>query len=293
MARIISDEAVKAAYATAKRVHSGALSRAAGIEDLHHRFSVNRSSAADMIDNVSHMIRGERYERTNNRFATDYFLRMIHSDFGLNALRNAIAAVAQHLDYYKALPKGSELPAIRAILDKYRQLAREEAELESGKGLTPEQRESFARQGRLLEQRGEFDPSDEEDARERIIAAVVRRQGQPAFRGRLLKLYRGRCAVSGCDVEAVLEAAHIIPYRGPRTDHPSNGLLLRADLHTLFDLGLLAVDTQTMKVLVARALQDTCYGKYAGKPLTVPEDENGRPSRDALDEHRRKSKIGG
>jgi hypothetical protein len=290
MARTISDEAVKAAYATAKRVHEGTLSRAAGVKDLHQRFSVNPSSAADMIDNVSHMIRGEQYERTNNKYATDYFLRMIHRDFGLDALKNAIAAVAQHLAYYEALPNGSKQPATRAILANYRELARQEAELNSGKGLTPEQQESFTRLGRLLQQRGEFDPNDEEDARERTVAAVVRRQGQPAFRSLLLKLYRGRCAVSGCDIEAVLEAAHITPYKGPRTNHPSNGLLLRADLHTLFDLGLLAVDTQTMKSLVAREVQGSCYGEYAGKPLAIPENLKGHPSRNALDEHRRKSK---
>jgi len=289
MGRIISDEAVKAAYASATRVYAGNLSRAAGIKDLHQRFSVNPSSAADMIDNFSHMMRGERYERTNNRFATDYFLGMIHKDFGLDKLRNAIAAVAQHVDYYEALQNGSKLPAIRAVLKKYRELAQQEARFDSGKGLTPQQQEAFTRQGTLLQQLGEFDPRDEEDGRERTVAAVVRRQGRPAFRNLLLKLYQGRCAVSGCDVQAVLEAAHITPYRGPRTNHPSNGLLLRADLHTLFDLGLLAVDTRTMTILVARELQDGYYGQYTGKLLAVPRDREGRPSLKALDEHRRKS----
>ena len=55
----------------------------------------------------------------------------------------------------------------------------------------------------------------------------------------------------GCDVVAVLKATHIMPYRGEETNHPSNGLLLRADLHTLFDVGLLTIDPKTMTVRLA------------------------------------------
>ncbi len=47
--------------------------------------------------------------------------------------------------------------------------------------------------------------------------------------------YGGRCAVTNCDIEDVLEAAHISPYNGPSTDQVYNGLLLRTDIHTLFD----------------------------------------------------------
>jgi putative restriction endonuclease len=42
-------------------------------------------------------------------------------------------------------------------------------------------------------------------------------------------------------------AAHIAPFRGPKDNHPANGLLLRADLHTLFDVELLAIDPTTLR----------------------------------------------
>lgn len=45
-----------------------------------------------------------------------------------------------------------------------------------------------------------------------------------------------------------MEAAHIRPYRGKKDNHPSNGLLLRADIHTLFDLNLVAIDPETLKI---------------------------------------------
>ena len=93
-------------------------------------------------------------------------------------------------------------------------------------------------------------PESMEDARRRIEATIVLRQGQGAFRDSLLEAYGCRCAISGCDVPEALEAAHIIPYKGEHTNVVVNGLLLRADLHTLFDLGLIAIDTADLLVLL-------------------------------------------
>lgn len=76
------------------------------------------------------------------------------------------------------------------------------------------------------------------DARERQIAEVVRRRGQARFRAALIKAYDGKCAITGCDAVEALEAAHISPHRGIHTDHVQNGLLLRADIHSLLDLGV-------------------------------------------------------
>jgi hypothetical protein len=125
------------------------------------------------------------------------------------------------------------------------------------------------------------------DARTRVNAIIVRRQGQPEFRRQLLHAYGHRCAISECDAVEALEAAHIRPYLGPQANNVVNGLLLRADIHTLFDLGLLAIDTATMTVLVAPALKATTYGALEGTQLRVPANPCHRPSNDGLDEHRR------
>ncbi len=57
-------------------------------------------------------------------------------------------------------------------------------------------------------------PADDYDARRRTYREVVNRRGQPAFRRDLLQAYRRSCAITGCSAEAVLEAAHLRPYRG-------------------------------------------------------------------------------
>ena len=67
-----------------------------------------------------------------------------------------------------------------------------------------------------------------------------RRPKQEAFRQALLRAYEGRCAVTGCDVEPALEAAHVADWRSE--NDAGAGILLRADLHRLFDDGLLVVD---------------------------------------------------
>lgn len=133
---------------------------------------------------------------------------------------------------------------------------------------------------------GAFDPESLEDARRRVLAAIVRRHGQAAFRAALIEAYGGRCAVTGCDVVDVLEAAHIVPYQGNATNLVSNGLLLRADVHTLFDLGKIAVDPDNFSVLVCPELRAGEYGELQGRQIRVSAVAHLRPSGDALFWHR-------
>lgn len=125
-------------------------------------------------------------------------------------------------------------------------------------------------------------PADDYDARVRTTRAIVARRGQRKFRAGLLKAYEGRCAVTGTNAEAVLEAAHIRPYRGPESNVPSNGLLLRADVHTLFDLALLAVDPSDSTVAVSKTLADSPYTAFAGVALKLPASVSERPARATL-----------
>ena len=106
------------------------------------------------------------------------------------------------------------------------------------------------------------------DTRETVLRSIRQRRGQRKFRDSLLVRYGGRCVMSGCALADVLEAAHIWPYRGEADNHPENGLLLRADLHTLFDLDLIAVNPETLVIEVAPALmQIETYAALQGMPL--------------------------
>jgi len=138
----------------------------------------------------------------------------------------------------------------------------------------------------LVDKAGFFVPENAEDQRKRVLRSIVQRQGQQEFRMALLAAYDGKCAMTGCGVTDVLEAAHIHRYLGEETNVVSNGLLLRADLHTLFDLRLVGVDATTMQICVAPNLAATSYGELRGKLLATPSSEASKVDLRQLERHR-------
>jgi hypothetical protein len=112
---------------------------------------------------------------------------------------------------------------------------------------------------------GEYEAS-KGDQREAAWRLIKKRRGQPQFRRALMHRYRARCLVTGCTVADVLEAAHIDPYRSENNNHPGNGLLLRADIHTLFDLNLLGIEPASLRVELHSDIAKT-YEKIVRKSL--------------------------
>jgi hypothetical protein len=123
---------------------------------------------------------------------------------------------------------------------------------------------------------------DESDSRQLIERQIRERRGQQSFRDGLMRHYGKRCMVSGCSVLDVLEAAHIKPYRGEKDNHPQNGLLLRADIHTLFDLHLIGIHPDRLEVEIVPTLTDD-YGHLVGQILAC--SANHRPSKKSLETH--------
>ena len=128
-------------------------------------------------------------------------------------------------------------------------------------------------------------PSNGEDGRTKKLQALAIRQGQASFRRSLMGAYEGCCTITDCDVPYVLQAAHIIPYNGPKTNHPSNGLLLRSDIHNLFDLFLLSINPSERTVRVSSRIQSPEYVALDGKKIRTPKRSNSTPSNTALKWH--------
>ncbi len=126
----------------------------------------------------------------------------------------------------------------------------------------------------------EYTPHDG-DERSLVERQIKVRRGQQQFRDAMRKRYGNRCMVTGCEVVAVLEATHINPYRGENDNNPTNGLLLRADIHTLFDLDLIGIKPDGLQIEISPKLaHDNQYGKIAGKTLDC---KKYRPSPNALE----------
>lgn len=127
-----------------------------------------------------------------------------------------------------------------------------------------------------------FDVDNIEDARKKALKMIAVRRGQKTFRDKLLKAYEFKCAVSGCSIIEVLEAAHILPYRGDHTNHVTNGILLRADIHTLFDLGLIKVNPNNYTIAIDPVLENSIYKEFKGRKLSLPSSASFHPNKVCL-----------
>lgn len=116
------------------------------------------------------------------------------------------------------------------------------------------------------------------------------RLGQGLFRILVTDAYSRRCAITGERTLPVLEAAHIKPYLLVKRHEVSNGLLLRADLHKLFDEGYLTVDPQDRCIAVSKRIKEEFengkdYYKLEGLALREPAAAWAKPSPENLEYH--------
>ena len=116
------------------------------------------------------------------------------------------------------------------------------------------------------------------------------RVGQQPFKALVLDAYRRRCAFTGQRIVPVLQAAHIRPVSEGGDNRVDNGLLLRSDVHTLFDRGYLGVHPQRRELMVSPALRaefdngEEFYAR-AGHVIDLPERRANRPNREFLAWH--------
>jgi putative restriction endonuclease len=116
------------------------------------------------------------------------------------------------------------------------------------------------------------------------------RLAQGSFRAVVLDAYGGHCAITGTKIRPVLQAAHIRPVTDGGENRLDNGLLLRSDVHTMFDSGYLGL-TPSYELLVSPRLRgefgngDQFYAKD-GMVINLPARPADRPQREFLEWHR-------
>ncbi len=115
------------------------------------------------------------------------------------------------------------------------------------------------------------------------------RLGQRAFQAVVLDAYDRRCAITGEKIRPVLQAAHIRPLSAEGEHRLDNGLLLRSDVHTLYDRGYLAVDTRHRLLVSPRLRKEFGNGEQfyarAGQPIALPARRLDRPRQDFIQWH--------
>ncbi len=131
----------------------------------------------------------------------------------------------------------------------------------------------------------------EDAARYGRPVSVNPRLGQGLFSLAVRDAYRGACAVTREHSAPVLEAAHIIPYGRGGEHRIDNGLLLRSDLHRLYDRGYVTV-TPDYRFHVSEGLREDfnnghSYYSFDGTTIALPDENSSRPRRERLDWHSR------
>lgn len=126
-----------------------------------------------------------------------------------------------------------------------------------------------------------------DDGGKNLVAKKTRRS-QSRFRLNMISLYGSACAISRESVVEVLEAAHIMGHSETGINHSGNGLLLRSDLHRLFDANLIAIDPRLLTIVISPLLEGTKYTKFAGRKLQSRKD-GSRPDLKHLEDRWRQS----
>ena len=117
-----------------------------------------------------------------------------------------------------------------------------------------------------------YEEIDEEDRRLRVKIEAVRREQQDEFRRQVYCAYNGQCAITKTCVEDVLQAAHIKNYMGKQTQCVNNGILLRSDIHLLYDSNMLAVNPEDFSIEISNSLKFTEYENLEGRNIALPKD---------------------
>jgi len=372
----ISRKQYEAAYHAGLKFHNGTLKRSEIRKELAGT-GLTATSASILATNVSYLLKGKCYKRGLSEAATDDYLAWIRRDRGHAALRIALDALRQHIEYFEK-QRNVRRPGLRALLAKYRELIQlptesliqliwdegpfanftDELPLEwfAEEGIS--RRKQHFVSGRRggpwsafcdVSVRGlvadlDYSPYPEENQEDGMLLGVTRlhfededrssifkvewkqhgsevfirtrfkrprfvvppetdyvppteageksarqvrdRPGQASFRRKLKSVYGNCCCVSGCSVPEALEGAHIDPYTAPASDNIRNGLLLRSDLHTLFDRHLIAINPDTMQIHVSPRARGTAgYEQWHGETIRVPAEPTHRPDQCALRRH--------
>jgi putative restriction endonuclease len=133
----------------------------------------------------------------------------------------------------------------------------------------------------------EFD--DREQARFGLPTLITPRLGQGAFRVLVTEAYGRQCAITGGKVLPALDAAHIKPYGEGGLHVKSNGILLRKDIHSIFDAGYVTI-SEDYRFSVSNKVKEVFnngeeYLRLHGKELRLPERKADRPDIDFLRWH--------
>jgi putative restriction endonuclease len=138
--------------------------------------------------------------------------------------------------------------------------------------------------------RHKFEGFAEQPEKYGSVMSIRPRLRQADFRLKLVSCYEASCAITGTQIPQILEAAHIIPFSGDGVHSFENGILLRSDIHRLFDDGLIWIDDEYCVVVSPVLLNENAHQDYAalnGRKIFLPKNRQMWPSIENIQRHRK------
>ncbi|WLD23470.1 HNH endonuclease signature motif containing protein [Flavobacterium dauae] len=230
-------ELSKKIYEILKTVLTKEISRREGIDKLISEGGMSKGYAEILIGIFHKLYKGEEFKRTLGAQLLDDLLNNLLNDYKIERLKIALLGLRKHLDYRK-LKDGSKL---NVIYDKYFHIVET---------------------GNITDGFHEYMKEANDDELQKIQVWINQRKNQSKFKLNLLKKYNSQCLISKIKVPELIEAAHIFPHSKSGQNNIANGILLRTDLHILFDRGLLCIDPENFNVIIDKSLEKTEYQKF-------------------------------
>jgi 5-methylcytosine-specific restriction enzyme A len=241
----VPDSIIPEVYSFAKRVFEGKIKRKEAIDSLTSDSKMNPSTVGDLITNFRYFRNGERYERTNNAFAAEYYINAIYKDYGLPGLANALNALKLHIDYYEDLQKIT-MHKQRKILDKFSKfLTVSPDDIEQSEIIARFKQQKKSKQD-IANDLKQIQPSD--PVLITISGKAYKRNNKIIASIKFLRDFKCQMCdkfIIKKDGTPYIEAAHIKPKHKLGLETPDNILILCPNHHKEFDLGDLNIIEQT------------------------------------------------
>ena len=209
----ITPAMTEAAYLASKEVYEGKKSRRDAINHLVNGMKMNGRSAANYINNFKKMMAGERYTRTQNEYATDYYLTQILEDYGVCGLTNALQAVKGHVKYYEGL-ENTPMESIRRVISLHKKILKDQSVI-----IYPDE----------IDEKDTNKPFSE-GAKKSVTVNVYERN--PKARIECIEHHGYSCTVCGCNFEKVygdigkgfIHVHHLVPLADTNEEREVNSI---------------------------------------------------------------------
>lgn len=111
----ITSQMIVAAYRVSKEVYRGSLTPSEAKDKIHKSTGMKINSAQDYIKIFIAMMNGDVYHRTMSTNATDYVLRQIYADYGVDQFKLAVSATQKHIEYYESVSGSPSYKKVKLI----------------------------------------------------------------------------------------------------------------------------------------------------------------------------------